>query len=403
MRRALSLRRATRKHHSASSPVLNVVNMTIAVWAAAVFCGIATLLHLVSVAVAVARCRPRKYPLAPPPEAPPVTIIRPVCGIDNFVEDTLASSFGLAYPHYELVFCVAQPRDPIVPIVRALMEAHPGTPARLLVGDERISPNPKLNNCVKGWKAAAHDWIIIADSNVLMPRDYIQRLMAAWCPDCGLVCAPPIGSRPGNFWAGLECAFLNTYQARWQYFADTLGSGFAQGKSMLWWSADLESAGGIRALGAALAEDAAATKVVRARGLDVNLVDAPFAQPLGCRHLVDVWRRQTRWARLRHVSFPHLFWPELFSGALFPLFAMAFVASMADVPVAASMGALAALWYGAEMALARAAGWYCAALYPVQAALRDLLLPCLWLDGLVGTEFVWRGNQMSIVEDGQAV
>jgi ceramide glucosyltransferase len=148
---------------------------------------------------------------------------------------------------------------------------------------------------------------------------------------------------------------------------------------------------------------AAATKLVRARGLDVNLVDAPFAQPLGRRRLVDVWRRQTRWARLRHVSFPHLFWPELLSGALLPLLAMAFVASMADAPVAASMGALAALWYGAEMALARAAGWHCAALYPVQAALRDLLLPYLWLDGLVGTEFVWRGNHMSIVEDGQTV
>ena len=386
-----------------SSPVLNVVTMAIALWAAAAFCGITTLLHLVSVAVAVARCRRRKSPLAPPPEAPPVTIIRPVCGVDNFVEDTLTSSFGLAYPNYELIFCVAQPRDPIVPIVRALMAAHPGTRARLLVGDERISPNPKLNNCVKGWKAAAHDWVIIVDSNVLMPRDYIQRLMAAWRPDCGLVCAPPIGSRPGNFWAGLECAFLNTYQARWQYFADTLGSGFAQGKTMLWRSADLESAGGIRALATELAEDAAATKVVRGWGLDVNLVDAPFAQPLGRRRMVDVWRRQTRWARLRHASFPHLFWPELLAGALFPLLATAFMASAAEMPVAASIGALAALWYGAEMALARAAGWHCTALYPVHAALRDLLLPCIWFDGLVGTEFVWRGNQMSIVEDGQPV
>jgi ceramide glucosyltransferase len=73
--------------------------------------------------------------------------------------------------------------------------------------------------------------------------------------------------------------------------------------------------------------------------------------------------------------------------------------------VAASVGTLAALWWGAEMALARAAGWHCSAFYPAHAALRDLLLPCIWLDGLVGTEFVWRGNQMSIVEveDGQPV
>jgi ceramide glucosyltransferase len=381
----------------------SVARMTILIWAAAAFCGIATLVHLVSVVVAIARCRPRKLPLAPAREAPPVTIIRPVCGVDNFVEDTLASSFGLTYPHYEIVFCVAHARDPIVPIVRALIDAHPGVGARLLVGDDRVSPNPKLNNCVKGWNAAAHDWIVIADSNVLMPPDYIQRLLAAWQPGCGLVCAPPIGSRPDNFWAALECAFLNTYQARWQYFADTFRHGFAQGKTMLWRRGDLEAAGGIRALGAELAEDAAATKVVRGLGLNVHLVDAPFAQPLGRRSLDEVWRRQTRWARLRHACFPHLFWPEVFSGSLLPLLAMALVANAVGGPVAASVGGLAALWYGAEMTLARTAGWHCPALYPVHAALRDLLLPGLWLDGLLGTEFVWRGNAMSIIEDGQAI
>ncbi|HEY2136973.1 MAG TPA: ceramide glucosyltransferase [Xanthobacteraceae bacterium] len=379
--------------------------MIILISAAAAFCAIATLVHLVSVIVAIARCRPPRHRVAPVSDAPPVTIIRPVCGVDNFVEDTLASSFGLAYPDYEVVFCVAQPRDPVVPIVRALMASHPGVPARLLVGDERVSPNPKLNNCVKGWKAAAHDWVIIADSNVLMPPDYVQRLIAAWRPDCGVVCAPPVGSRPGNFWAALECAFLNTYQARWQYFADTFGNGFAQGKTMLWRRQDLESAGGIRALGAEVAEDAAATKLVRALGRRVRLVDAPFAQPLGRRRMVEVWRRQTRWARLRHACFPHLFWPEVLSGALLPLLAAAFVARAAGGSVAASVGALAALWWGAEMALARAAGWHCSVFYPAHAALRDLLLPCIWLDGLVGTEFVWRGNQMSIVEveDGQPV
>jgi hypothetical protein len=51
------------------------------------------------------------------------------------------------------------------------------------------------------------------------------------------------------------------------------------------------------------------------------------------------------------------------------------------------------------MALARAAGWDFSALYPLHAALRDLLLPCIWLDGLIRTEFVWRGNAMSSVQD----
>jgi ceramide glucosyltransferase len=137
-------------------------------------------------------------------------------------------------------------------VVRKLIAAHPGVEAQLLIGDDRVSSNPKLNNCVKGWRAAAHPFIAIADSNVLMPPDYIQRLLAAWQPDTGLVCSPPAGCRPMGLWANLECAFLNSYEARAQYFADTLGIlgiGFAQGKTMLWRRCDLEAAGGIRALG----------------------------------------------------------------------------------------------------------------------------------------------------------
>ena len=70
---------------------------------------------------------------------------------------------------------------------------------------------------------------------------------------------------PRGFWAELECAFLNTYQARWQYAADSLGHGFAQGKTMLVRRRDLAQAGGIQALAEEIAEDAAATKLVRRR------------------------------------------------------------------------------------------------------------------------------------------
>lgn len=330
---------------------------------------------------------------------PGVSIVRPVAGLDNFVEETLRSSFELDYPDYELLICVASARDPVVAVVDRLIGEHPDVAARLLVGDERVSGNPKLNNCVKGWQAARHDWVAIADCNVLMPRDYLQRLLARWRSDTGLVCAPPVGVRPHGFWAYLECAFLNTYQARWQYFADTLGAGFAQGKTMLWRRADLEAAGGIRALGAEIAEDAASTKVVRTAGLTVHLVDGPFGQPLGHRTARDVWHRQTRWARLRRACFPHFFLPELISGAIFPLFAIAVVADAVQLPVVGSVLALAALWYGAEMLLAGVARWPLSPLYPLHALLRDLLLPVLWIDGWLGTGFVWRGHQMSVETD----
>ncbi|MGZ8308736.1 MAG: ceramide glucosyltransferase [Rhodoplanes sp.] len=368
---------------------------------AAAFCGLAVLFHLLSIVAAAIRCKARSDALPAPPDAPPVTIIRPVCGVENHITETLNSTFALDYPDYEIIFCVASAKDPIIPIVEELLRKHPRARARLLVGDERISTNPKLNNCVKGWRGAAHDWIVIADSNVLMPPDYIQRLFVPWTEKTGLVCAPPIGGRPEGFWAELECAFLNTYQARAQYFADTVGLGFAQGKTMFWRRAVLDQAGGIRALAADLAEDAASTKVARAAGRKVQLVDRPFEQPLGYRSALDVWRRQSRWARLRGACFPHFFLPEIATGGIFPMIALGVFAQTMDWPAIPFVLALALAWYGGEIALARAAGWHMSPLYPVQALLRDLLLPILWLDGLFGSKFNWRGNAMSVAVDSQ--
>jgi len=221
--------------------------MPIPILATAIFCALFFAVQITSIAIAIVRLR-RK---APPQlgDYPPVSLVRPLCGIDNYTAETLLSTFELDHPCFEILFCVADASDPVLSLIKDLMAANPAIDVRLLIGEDRVSANPKLNNVVKGWRAASHDWVVIADSNVLMPPDYIQSLFASWRADTGLVASPPIGSRPRGFWAEIECAFLNTYQARWQYIVDSFGRGFAQGKTMLWRRADLEAGGGIEALG----------------------------------------------------------------------------------------------------------------------------------------------------------
>ena len=367
------------------------------IWTAAIILCITVGSHLATVAVASIRCRARTHVEPAPNEAQPISLVRPLCGLDNFVEPTLRSGFELDYPSYELIFCVAHARDPVVPTVQRLIDEHPHVRARLLIGDERISANPKLNNCFKGWNAAAHEWIVLADHNVLMPPDYLTRLWNCWREDTGLVCSPPSGTAPQGFWADVECAFLNTYEARWQYVADTLGVGFAQGKTMFWRRSVLEDAGGIRLLGLEPAEDAASTKVVRDAGLRVRLVDAPFPQPLGRRTALEVWRRQARWAQLRRASFPCFYVPEIIGGALLPSIAAATLATALDLSWIPAVLAVTILWYGTEMKLARVAGWPLSRLYPLHALVRDLALPALWVSGWRGSPFVWRGNAVSSV------
>lgn len=343
-------------------------------------------LHLGSCLVVALRRTP---PPPRPANAPLVTLLRPVCGRDPFDRATLGSSFALDYPAFEVLFCVADPADPAVPLLQDLIAAHPGVRARLLVGDDRITANPKLNNLAKGWEAAQGDLVVMADSNLLLPPDYLWHLLAVRGPDVGLVSAPPVGTDAEGFWGAMECAFLNSNQARLQLLADALGFGFAQGKTMLWDRAFLTGAGGLPALGARLAEDVAATRIVRRAGLRVALPRVLFAQPVGRRRAAQVWQRQVRWSRVRREGFPALFLLEPLNGAALPLAA----ALLAGGPGAAL--ALALAWYGAELALAWRMGWVSRARDLPLLPLRDALLPLIWLATLRSRGFAWRGNAMA--------
>jgi ceramide glucosyltransferase len=150
------------------------------------------------------------------------------------------------------------------------------------------------------------------------------------------------------------------------------------------------------------AEDAATTKMVRAAGLRVHLVSAPFEQPLGWRSAREVWRRQLRWARLRRASFPFLFIPEFVVGATFPAIAAAYAAAEYGFSVPATIALFLIAWFGAEWALAQKTGWHRSWSLFTALVLRDLLLPVLWIGAVSGNEFTWRGNKMAALNRGGA-
>lgn len=367
--------------------------------AATAFVLIATLIHLVSIGLAALRCRRVSTPLC---LGPGITLVRTVRDVGAHEEEALRTSFQLLHRDYEILFCTASESDAAVAIVRRLMQEHPHVPARLLVGDERICANPKLNNMLKGWRDARYDWIVFADSNLILPPDYLGQALAAWTDDTGVVCAPPIGSRPAGFWAEVECAFLNSYQARWQYAADSVGLGFAQGKTMLFRRDILESQGGIAALASELAEDAAATKIVRKAGLRVHLAGPSFFQPLGQRDAGHVLARQIRWAQLRRLTFPGWSALEPLTGSAAPHMMAAVAAPAFDVSPIVAVVALATLWFGAEGLLARIGGWHLSWRAPLAWLLRDLLIPAVWLRAWTMNAYQWGGHKVAWRAGGTA-
>ncbi|MBL4927764.1 glycosyltransferase [Tabrizicola sp. KVB23] len=347
--------------------------------------------HLATVGLGLAQLR---RPLPRRIGQPPVTLLRPVCGSDPFDEETLRSSFTLEYPQYEVIFCAPNEADPAVALCRRLMAQYPHVPARLLTGLDALT-NPKLANLAKGWRAATYEWVCMTDSNLLLPPDYLTTVTGSWAEGTGLVSCPPVGVRPADLGGHLECAFLNGNQARLQLAAARLGFGFAQGKTLFWSKPALEAAGGIAALGRHLAEDVTATRITREQGLRVSLPPRPWAQPIGQRSLRAVWNRQLRWSRVRRDGFPLLFLLEPLNGALLPA-ALAFAATGLAGGSAIWPLAYLALWYGAEIALCRAARWPLGLRGVLALPLRDALLPVLWLATFLRRGIEWRGNAMAV-------
>jgi ceramide glucosyltransferase len=349
-----------------------------------------TAVHIGTAVVTAVRQRRRRLG-ARLADVPDVTVIRPLKGIEPFSHATLKSTFDLQPAAAEILFCVETAADPIVPIVERLIADHPEVRARLLIGRDAISGNPKLNNLAKGWNAAQQNWIAFIDSNVLLPSDALVQLASKVDGDTGMVCSPPVGSTPVGLASKLECAFLNSYQARWQTSGDAIGYGFAQGKVMYFRRAVIEAGGGIVALGTEPAEDAAATKLIRAQGLQVRLVDRFFEQPIPERTLKEVWARQLRWSQLRRASFPVPFAAEILSGSLLPLLLTAIACSSAGIPAMPILLVLFGVWYNTEQLLVRFLGWPSTVIYSVA---RDALLPLLWTQAWMSKDFVWHGNAM---------
>ena len=373
--------------------------MTPAGWAG-LFAALLVATNLLCQAIAFVRLRRADQRTTLLAALPPVTIVRPLRGIEAFSRETAISGLELDYPDYVTIFAVADADDPVVPLIEELIGRYGPQRARLITGDVSVSANPKLNNCVKGWEAATTEWVILADSNVLMPRDYVQRMLASWRDETGLVCSTPAGSRPGCFGAEVECAFLNSFQARWQYAAEACGLGFAQGKSMLWNKPFLEARGGIAALGAEIAEDAAATKLVRAAGRHVHLVGQPFEQPLGKRRLRDVVQRQFRWARLRRVTFLPFFALEILAAPILAAVLAGLGAPALGLPFWLGPVLALVIWYAGDIALSLSVGWFVNWRTPLVMLVRDIAFPGVWAYAFVGGEVSWRGNAMKIKTDG---
>lgn len=365
--------------------------MPLASYAAAAVCGAYQALSL----YAAARHWLSRDPPAPP-DLPPVSLLKPVRGIDPEFRQSIRSHAAQEYPEFEILFGVRSWDDPAVPEVRKLMEEFPRIPIRL-VECRTVMKNGKAGTLADLAREARHPVLLVTDSDILVPPGYLRRVVSALArPGTGLVTclySAVAGSLPG-WWEALG---ICTDFAPSVLVARVVGvREFGMGSTLCFRRDDLEKIGGFAAIGDYLADDYQLAKRITQNGLRAVVARVTVLTHVNDAAWSGVWSHQVRWARTIRVSKGrgYLGLPVTHAGLWALLLAFAghwpLAAAVCALRILAGL-ATAVLVLGERRMLAAAP------LIP----LWDLWAFAVWAAGLAGGSVIWRGQRIRLLPDGR--
>jgi len=333
----------------------------------------------------------------PPARAtPPVSILKPVRGLDPGFREAIRSHASIDYPEFEILFGVEDPADPAVEEILRLAAEFPQRRI-LLVHSVRQAPNHKVAVLMELAARARHPVLVVNDSDIRVPPDYLHRLVGPLeRPGVGLVtCLYRAWAlhEPGR-WEALGIA---TDFAPGVLAAPLVGvKEFALGSTLAFRAAELRRIGGFEAIGAWLADDYQLARRIRALGLGVHVSRLVVETALDADTWRQAWDHQLRWHRTIRCS--------RFGGYL-------------GLPVThatlwALLAALAGMWRPAaallalRMTVAAVVGLAVlrsrvAATHFLLVPLRDLAGVVLWAAGLFGSVVRWRDRRLKLDRSGR--
>ena len=335
---------------------------------------------------------------------PPVSLLKPLCGLDRELEQSLRSFCLQDYPSFEILFSVREPTDPAVAVVRRLEKEFPTVPMRLLVTGPPRYLNAKVDGLEAMAEAAAHEVLVISDSDVRVRPDYLRVVVAPLAnPAVGMATCISRGVAGRSLWSRLEALSMNTQFVPGVLSAWVLmGMQFSLGPTMVIHKREVERAGGMRILGDYLADDFVLGERVAKLGQAVTLA-ASVPDHLVCNESLRVsLRHRLRWERSSRRSRPAGYVGQLFMHTL-PLALLAWVAAPSGSWLAM---ALLVAGLGARFLLAGVTSWGVlrdrqffrdAWLLPLQ----DLLSFVIWCWAFFGREIEWRGARFRVLRGGK--
>lgn len=334
---------------------------------------------------------------------PPISILKPLKGVDEGLEENLESFFRLDYPDYQLILAIADEDDPAVEVARRVRGRHPDADAEIVVGAEVIGRNPKVNLLQAMLPRARHELCLISDSNVRAHAAYLRRTVAGMRdPEIGVVSNPVIGVGEQTAAAAMENLHLSGFIACVNIAAKAVaGIDAVVGKSMLIRKQALADIGGLRAVRNVLAEDQLIAQKMLLAGWRARLVGEPVHnvnERWSVRRLIE---RHSRWARIRIRLVP---WSYPLEIVVNPVAVAVLLALFgASDPVWLVLGAAAG-----KTALDVLASWGVRGELPAKGwvfltPLKDLLMLGIWFVPFWSSRVEWRGNSLRVTKGTRLV